>query len=163
MARMASEYEISEELWARLQPLLPVHVNTHPFGGGKPRTPDRVCMNAIFFVLKTGCQWAALDATGICPHSTAHDRFQEWVKAGVFWRLWSGGLMEYDILQGIDWSWLSADGAMTKAPLAGEKNRAEPHGSGQKRHQAKSADRSVGRADRSGRGWRERQRFQAVA
>ena len=29
--------------------------------------------------------------------------------------------MEYDALKGIDWTWLSMDGAMTKAPLAGEK------------------------------------------
>jgi transposase len=34
----------------------------HPFGGGKPPTPDRVCMDAIFFVLRTGCPWKALDA-----------------------------------------------------------------------------------------------------
>ena len=163
MARMASTYQISDELWARIQPLLPLHVNTHPFGGGKPRTPDRVCMNAIFFVLRTGCQWGALDATGICPHSTAHDRFQEWVEAGVFWQLWCAGLMEYDQMKGIDWSWVSGDGAMTKAPLAGEKNRTESHGSGQTRHQAKPVDRRRGGPDRSGRGGRQRERLQAVA
>jgi transposase len=163
MARMASHYQIADELWARIEPLLPKRVNTHPFGGGKPRTPDRVCMNAIYFVLRTGCQWGALDATGICPHSTAHDRFQEWLQAGVFWQLWCAGLMEYDDLKGIDWSWVSGDGAMTKAPLAGEKNRSEPHGSGQTRHQAKSADRCCGSADRTGGGRRERQRFQVVA
>lgn len=163
MARMASKYQISDELWSRIEPLIPKRVNTHPFGGGKPRTPDRVCMNAIFFVLRTGCQWGALDATGICPHSTAHDRFQEWVKAGVFWKIWCGSLMEYDELKGIDWKWLSADGAMTKAPLAGEKNRPEPHGSGEIRRQAQSAHRRRRRPPRSGRGRRERQRLQAVA
>jgi transposase len=41
-------------------------------------------MQAIFFVLRTGCQWRALDATGLCAHSAAHRRFQEWVTAGVF-------------------------------------------------------------------------------
>ena len=163
MARMASGYEISDELWSRIELLIPKHVNTHPFGGGKPRTPDRVCMNAIFFVLRTGCQWGALDATRICPHSTAHDRFQEWVQAGLFWQLWCAGLMEYDEVKGIDWSWVSGDGAMTKAPLAGEKNRSEPHGSGQTRHQAKPVDRCGGGSDRTGGCRRERQRFQAVA
>jgi len=49
-------------------------------------------MEAILFVLSTGCQWKALDATGLCPGSTAHDRFQEWAKAGVFRRLWKAGL-----------------------------------------------------------------------
>lgn len=85
--------------------------------------PDRVCMKAIFFVLRTGCQWNALNATNICASSTAHDRFQEWVKADVFLRLWKAGLLEYDQAKGIDWSWLSLDGAMTKSPLSGEKMR----------------------------------------
>jgi putative transposase len=35
-------------------------------------------------------------------------------------------LLAYDELEGIDWSWLSMDGAMTKAPLAGSKNGANP-------------------------------------
>jgi transposase len=163
MARTASGYRVSDELWSRIEPLLPKRKNTHPFGGGKPRKPDRVCMDAIFFVLRTGCQWNALNATGICASSTAHDRFQEWVEAGVFWQLWCAGLMEYDELKGIDWSWLSGDGAMTKAPLAGEKNRAESHGSGQTRHQTQPADGSRGGTDWPGRRRRERQRFQAVA
>src|SRR4030095_2612364 len=78
-------------------------------------------MDAIFFVLRTGCQWGALDATGICSHSAAHRRFQEWIEADVFVALWEKGLMEYDALQGIDWAWLAMDGAMTKAPLGGKK------------------------------------------
>lgn len=106
-----------------LEPLLPKHVNTHRFGGGRPRVSDRRCADAIFYVLRTGCQWQALDATELCAHSTAHDRFQEWVRAGVFLRLWQVGVEHFDDLKGIDWDWLSMDGAMTKAPLGGEKNR----------------------------------------
>jgi hypothetical protein len=49
----------------------------------------------------------------------------------VFQQLWAAGLLEYDKLKGIDWAWQSMDGAMTKAPLGGEKMRAEHHGSGQ--------------------------------
>ncbi len=163
MARTASGFAVSDELWARIEPLLPARLNTHLFGGGRPRKPDRVCMNAIFFVLRTGCQWNALNATGICPSSTAHDRFQEWAAEGVFWRMWCLGLMEYDELKRIDWRWLSTDGAMTKAPLGGGKNRSEPHGSGQTRHQAQPVDRGRGRTDRLGRGRRQRQRLQTAA
>ena len=72
-------WRIPDDLWEAIAPLLPEHKNTHRFGGGRPRTPDRVCMEAILFVLRTGCQWKALDATRFCPGSTAHDRFQEWV------------------------------------------------------------------------------------
>ena len=109
-----------------LAPLLPQRVNTHPLGGGRPRVPDRTCANGICYVLRTGCQWKALDATGICSGSTAHLRFQEWVAAGVFLELWRVGLERYDELKGLDWSRLSLDGAMTKSPLGGEKNRAQP-------------------------------------
>ena len=114
-------YQVSDELWANIQPLLPKHVNTHRFGGGRPRADDRKCMNGILFVLRTGCQWNALNATGICPRGTAHDRFQKRVQAGVFRKFRQAGLSEYDNLKGVDWSWQSMDAAMTKAPLGGEK------------------------------------------
>ena len=31
--------------------------------------------------------------------------------------IWRQGLLDYDEVVGIDWAWLAADGAMTKAPL----------------------------------------------
>jgi putative transposase len=118
---------MSDELWGVLQPLLPLHRNTHRFGGGRPRVADRDGADAIFYVLRTGCQWQALDQTERCAHSTAHDRFQEWAEAGVFLNLWQAGLERFEDLRGIDWDWLSMDGAMTKAPLGGEKNRPPSH------------------------------------
>lgn len=123
---------MSDELWAVFQPLLPVHQNRHRFGGGRPRVPDRKCADGIFFVFRTGCQWKALDETDLCSGSTAHARFQEWEAAGVFLKFWQCGLEHFDELIGIDWNWLSMDGALTKAPLAGEKKRSEPDRSRQK-------------------------------
>ncbi len=122
--RTTTGFRISDELWAVLEPLLPVHRNTHRFGGGRPRVPDRRCADAIFYVLRTGCQWEALNQTDLSAKSTAHDRFQHWVADGVFLRLWQAGVERFDELQGIAWDWLSMDGAMTKAPLGGGKNRA---------------------------------------
>jgi transposase len=114
-------FRVSDELWKVFQPWLPVHVNTHRFGGGRPRVADRACADAIFYVLRTGCQWKALDHTDLVSGLTAHDRYQEWVKAGVFLRFWQVGVACFDELHGINWNWLSMDGAMTKAPLGGEK------------------------------------------
>lgn len=145
------DWRLPDDLWEAIQDLLPVHQNSHPFGGGRPRTPDRVCLEAILFVLRTGCQWKALDATRFCPGSTAHDRFQEWVEAGVFERLWEVGLLAYDEMQGIDWSWMSMDGCMTKAPLGGEKDRQKPHRSRQARRQAQPTGRRQRHSDRFGR------------
>ncbi len=83
-------------------------------------------MDAILFVARTGCQWNALNTTGICSSSTAHRRFQEWTQAGVFLKLWQNGLSVYDELKRLDWSWQSMDGAMTKTPPGGGKNRSKP-------------------------------------
>jgi putative transposase len=148
--RTTTGFRISDELWGLLQPLLPVHVNPHRFGGGRPRVPDRDCADAIFYVLRSGCQWQALDQTELCAHSTAHDRFQEWVRAGVFLTFWQAGLEQFDELKGIDWEWLSMDGAMTKAPLGGKKNRPQSHGSGQEWRQTQLAHRGAWRAPGSG-------------
>jgi putative transposase len=106
-------------------PLLPAPP-PHPLGCHNPRAADRKAMDAIFFVLRTGCQWGALDATGICTHSSAHRRFQEWTSTGVFVNLWAQGLQEYDELKGLDREWLAMDGAMTKAPLGGERTGRNP-------------------------------------
>ena len=76
-------FQISDELWEVLEPLIPEYVNTHRLGGGRLRVPDRTGANGICYVLRTGCQWQALDATGICSGSTAHLRFQQWVAAGA--------------------------------------------------------------------------------
>ena len=119
------DWRIPYELWLRIAPLIPPPKKRHRFGGGRPRVADYRVMNGIFFVLRTGCQWKALDATGICSGSTAHDRFQEWRRAGLFERLWALGLEEYDTAKGIDWSWLAMDGATTKAPLGGTKKAGE--------------------------------------
>jgi transposase len=83
-------------------------------------------VTSLFYVLRTGCQWQALDQTELCAHSTVHDRFQAWVQADVFLNLWKAGVEQFDELHGIDWDWLSMDGAMTKAPLGGKKTGPNP-------------------------------------
>jgi len=80
-------WRIPKELWARMERLLPPHP-AHPLGCHNHRVPDRDAMNAILFVLRTGCQWNALDATGICSCSSAYRRFREWTEAGVFLEFW---------------------------------------------------------------------------
>jgi transposase len=133
---VSDDWRIPDKLWQRMEPLLPKVRRSRK--GGRPPVPWRQVMDGIFYVLRTGCQWKAVPAefgTG----STLHRRFQEFVRRGVFRRLWQAGLMEYDELKGIQWDWQSIDGAMTKAPLGGEKYRSESHRSGQIGHQAKPA------------------------
>jgi transposase len=116
---MAGVFEIPDALWERIESLIPGPERVHRLGGGRPRVPDREVLNGIFFVLRTGCQWRALDATGICRGSTAHDRFQQWRRQGFFEALWQMALDDYEQDAGIDWSWLSVDGSMGKALWVG--------------------------------------------
>lgn len=117
---------ISDELWVEIEPLLPSHNPNQARVGGRPlEISDRQAMNGIFFVLKTGCPWRALDVTCICPGDIAHRRFQQWRKAGVFKAFWKKELQRYDRLVGIDWEWQSLDTSFTKAPVAGSKKRAK--------------------------------------
>jgi putative transposase len=113
------DWRLPDEWWERIVPLLPPR-KPHPLACHRPRVEDRKAMDAMFFVLRTGCQWNALHETGICSSSSAHRRFQEWTEAGVFLALWKSGLVAYDAVKGINWEWLAMDGAMTNAPLGGK-------------------------------------------
>ena len=137
--RKANRYRVTDGLWEKFEPLIPRRDNPHPRGGGRKPRADREVMDGIFFVLRTGCQWKALDETDICSGSVAHARFQKWIEAGVFLKFWQEGLQEYDECKGIDWSWQSMDGSMTKAPLGGEKNRAQSNRPCQRRRQTQPA------------------------
>jgi putative transposase len=118
-----AKYLIPDGLWAEMVRLLPVPKAKKK--AGRPRANDRRMMTAILYVLRTGIQWEALPHS-LSPHSTAHDRFQEWRAAGFFERLWQEGLYAYDEEVGIDWTWQAMDGVMTKAPLGGEQTGPNP-------------------------------------
>jgi transposase len=150
-------WRLPDSLWVKMEPLLPPRPK-HKLGCHNPRVPDRRAMDAIFFVLRTGCQWNALKETRICSSSSAHRRFQEWIEAGVFEAFWREGLLAYDALNGINWSWLALDGAMSKAPLGGEKNRPQSNRSRHMRGQALGANGWPRRAAGGGDRWRQSQR-----
>jgi len=75
--RFASDTTDTE--WALLQPLMPA-----PAGIGRPRTTDlRAIVNAILYVLATGCQWRALGRE-FPPRSTVQGYFYSWRDDGTW-------------------------------------------------------------------------------
>jgi len=52
---------------------------------------------------------------------TPKNRYKE-----VFLKLWQAGVEQFDELKGLAWAWLSMAGAMTKAPLGGQKTGPNP-------------------------------------
>ena len=75
-------------------------------------------MEAIWFVMRTGCPWWALSATHFCSSATAERRFRERDTAGVFGRLHQRRLKAAESAGVIDWSYLAVDGCYVKAPLS---------------------------------------------
>jgi putative transposase len=123
-------YSIPDVIWDRIVALIPspssMSRGKKNKRTGRPRMDDRMAMSAIFYVLRTGCQWRALPRS-LGASSTVHDRFQEWRKDGVFKRMWIDGLSVYDENNTIDWKWQAMDGVITKAPLGGKKHRTKSH------------------------------------
>lgn len=117
------QYQLPDSLWEKIVPLLPPLPKKKK--EGRKRMDDRKAMTAIFYILRTGCQWKALPRS-LGASSTVHDRFQFWCKAGLFLRLWQEGLCEYDFIRGIDWEWQAMDGSHIKAPLGGEATGPSP-------------------------------------
>ena len=106
---------LPERLWAMVEPLLPPGP-ARPKGGCPPM-PARQAMGAIWFVMRTGCQWRALNATGFCSSATAERRFREWKAAGVFERLHRHSLDAAHAAWAIDWGFLAVDARQVPAPL----------------------------------------------
>jgi putative transposase len=71
--------DLSDEQWQVLQSLIPPAKR-----GGRPRKVDmREVVNAIFYLEKTGCQWAFLPGD-FPPKSTVYDYFKLWRGDGTW-------------------------------------------------------------------------------
>ncbi len=147
--RISEDWRIPDALWERLEPLLPERKRRFRNPGRKP-LPWRQVIDGIFYVLRTGCQWKAAPVE-FGSGSSLHRYFQALVANGIFAKLWRLALEEYDELQGIEWAWQSMDGAMTKAPLGGGKNRPQSDRSRQVGNQALVAYRWRRNPARTGR------------
>lgn len=107
---------IPDDLWTEIAPIL--GREKEPGTKGRPPVPFREVLDGILYVLRTGCQWKALPRE-YGSGSTCHRRFQQWVRQGVFERIWTKLLKRYDDIRGIKWKWQSLDSSSVKAPLGG--------------------------------------------
>ena len=78
--------DLTDVQWARLEPLL-----TEPRGerhaGGRPRKYERRrVVDAMLYVVKTGCQWRQLPSN-FPPWKTVHEQFRTWRDSGVWERV----------------------------------------------------------------------------
>lgn len=76
--------DMTDEEWARLEPLIPP---VKP--GGRPRATNmREAVNAIFYLLRTGCPWRYLPRDGFPPRSTVYNIFRNFQKDGTWDAIW---------------------------------------------------------------------------
>ena len=76
--------DLTDAQWERLEPLIPA---AKP--GGRPRKTDmRAAMNAIFYLLRTGCPWRYLPCGAFPPRSTVYNIFRQFQRDGVWERIW---------------------------------------------------------------------------
>jgi transposase len=82
--RHGSRYpsDLSDSEWALIEPAIPPAKR----GGRRREVNVREVLNAIFYVLSTGCQWQALPKD-LPPKSTAHSYFMLWDWDGTLERI----------------------------------------------------------------------------
>lgn len=77
--------DLTDAEWERLAPLIP---DAKP--GGRPRkTEMRAAMNAILYLLRTGCPWRYLPRDGFPPRSTVYNMFRKFQRQGVWEAIWA--------------------------------------------------------------------------
>jgi putative transposase len=132
-------WEVSDDLWARIEPILQEDWQPSPKGGHPPGDWRRM-LNGVIHRLRSGCQWNHLPRE-FGDDSTIHRWFQRWCNNGVMERIWAALAAECEELGEVHWGWQSADGRLGKARFGGEKGRQEPHRPWQAGHQKQSAGR----------------------
>ena len=109
-------FAVPKPLWKRIK-----HHFPDARKRGRPPIADRVVLNAIWYVLWTGCQWKALKREwfGVSA-STAHARMQLWQEIGIFKAILTEMVKFYHKRRKISWKWQAIDGKNCPAPLGGE-------------------------------------------
>ena len=121
---------VSDELWERIEPLLPKVERRFRYPGRK-RLPDRQALQGILFVLHTGIAWRHLPLElGFGGGSTCYRRMVEWQQAGLWERLHALLLAELRAAGELEWSRAVCDSSHVQAkkgaPRRGRARLREP-------------------------------------
>ena len=98
-------FDLSDEEWAAIEPLLPAAKH------GPARVDDRRVLNGIFYILRTGAPWRDLPER-YGPHTTVYNRYVRWGRRGI-WK----GIFDALAQQGQD-SLIFIDSSIVKAHRA---------------------------------------------
>ena len=118
---------LPDELWNRIEPLLPPpRPRRFRFPGRKP-IDNRKALIGILFVLRTGIRWEDLPyELGCGSGMTCWRRLRDWHAAGVWQALHELLLAELNAADQIDWSRAVVDSSSVRALGGGEKTGPNP-------------------------------------
>jgi transposase len=100
---MRHRHAISDEDWDRIKDLLPGQPSQH----GKVAKDNRLFIDAVLWIAKTGAPWRDLPER-FGNWNSAWRRFDRWSKKGVWRRV-------FDALQDPDWEWVILDSTIVRA------------------------------------------------
>ncbi len=103
-------YELTDEQWQRLAPLLPPQ---RPWTG-RPNHDHRTIINGILWVLRTGAPWADLPER-YGPAGTVSSRFYRWREAGLWQRVLEALQAQADAAGLLDWDLHFVDASVVRA------------------------------------------------
>ena len=112
------EIRMPDEQWQKVGPLL-----SKQGVMGRPRVDDRKTLEAILYVLITGCRWNDLPKE-YGSFMTAWRRLKHWMEDGALLRVWRHLLADLDERGKIDWSRCALDGSCVRAKKGATKSAA---------------------------------------
>lgn len=118
---MLSRHDISDDHWARIEPLIPGRAGGH----GGVGADNRRFANAVRYLAKTGIAWADLPTCYGKPNSVWY-RYDRWCRNGV-WEKAAAALRDDDT------EWLSVDSSCVRANVAAAGAKKKATGPGAKR------------------------------
>ena len=107
-----ARYDLPDEAWTLIQPLLPAEPATPQ--AGRPWAEHRMIINGMFWVLCSGAPWRDLPER-YGPWKTVYNRFNRWSKSGVINIIFNKLLSALDAHGLVDWSATALDGSNIRA------------------------------------------------
>jgi putative transposase len=80
MTRQAYPTDLTNKEWLKIKDYFDV---SYDKGGRPPKYDKKEILNAIFYILRTGCQWRYLPHDFPC-WTTIYKQFQRWRKKNIF-------------------------------------------------------------------------------
>jgi transposase len=113
---------IDDELWSRIEPLLPKRRPRNRRYAGRTPIPDRAVLTGILFVLRSGLPWNMLPREMGCGSgTTCWRRLVRWQRAGVWKRLHTALLTELRRRGQLDLARAVVDSSSLRALRGGKK------------------------------------------